>query len=511
VVVASTLTVAACGGGNAQQVVAQPAAPVNDAPAAAPAAAAPAAAAPVAAAPAAPAPAAAAPATAAQVAEPTTTKTTKAVKAAPAPKAAPAAKAADAPAAAVGTARSGESAAEQAANLKIYSAAKGATDRGITRDEIHLGSINMWGGALSNLAVAPMVRGNQATAAAINDRGGVLGRRIVITDCDDGVGDASRAKSCVKKLVSQDRIFALITAWDWGTASMHDDLAANHLPYVGSWAYSQTEWQDPWMFPTHMSMIHEALAGGNWVKNVIHPKTYGLLCLTSPEMQLACNNVQKVLEPTGAKMVKRVDAAVSESTMSPYVLAMRAANPDHIVHYVINPTTEVKFVVEAAQQGYWPPKGVSGNHLAAEVLGVLFGKWPAGRYWTNTTYKMWGAGFMATMLKYAPGNRGLNFHIVQAGYVGLNMFAEATKAIGPNLTHDRLRAALGNRVWNADADMGQKFTYTRAERGDSWRDDTGMGHEYMYKYTSANTISNPDGSPNGFELDPTQGDIYTRK
>jgi hypothetical protein len=191
---------------------------------------------------------------------------------------------------------------------------------------------------------------------------------------------------------------------------------------------------------------------------------------------------------------------------------MRTANPDHIVHYVINPTTEVKFVVEAAQQGYWPPKGVSGNHLAAEVLGVLFGKWPVGRYWTNTTYKMWGAGFMATMLKYAPGNRGLNFHIVQAGYVGLNMFAEATRAIGPNLTHDRLRAALANgRVWNADSDLGQKFTYTRAERGDSWRDDTAMGHEYMYKYTSANTVSNPDGSPNGFELDPTQGDIYTRK
>src|SRR5882757_8969831 len=466
VVVASTLTVAACGGGGAQQVVAQPAAPAADAPAAAALAAA---------APAAAAPAAAALAAAAPVAKASTAKVTPVAKAA----------------AAVGTARSGESAAEQAANLKIYNAAKGATDRGITRDEIHLGSINMWGGALSNLAVAPMVRGNQATAAAINDRGGILGRRIVITDCDDGVGDASRAKSCVKKLVSQDRIFALITAWDWGTASMHDDLAANHLPYVGSWAYSQTEWQDPWMFPTHMSMIHEALAGGNWVKNVIHPKTYGLLCLTSPEMQLACNNVQKVLEPTGAKMVKRADVAVSESTMSPYVLAMRAANPDHIVHYVINPTTEVKFVVEAAQQGYWPPKGVSGNHLAAEVLGVLFGKWPAGRYWTNTTYKMWGAGFMATMLKYAPGNRGLNFHIVQAGYGGLNMFAEATNAIGPNLTQERLRAALGNgRVGSADADMGQKFTYTRAEREDGWRDDTAMGHEYMYKYTSSNTVSN---------------------
>jgi ABC-type branched-subunit amino acid transport system substrate-binding protein len=334
---------------------------------------------------------------------------------------------------------------------------------------------------------------------------------MTITDCDDGVGDSSRAKSCVKKLVNQDKVFALVTAWDWGTASMHDDLAQYKLPYVGSWAYSQTEWQDPWMFPAHMSMIHEAMSEAHWVKNVMKPKTYGLLCLASPEMQLACNEVIKVLEPTGAKMVKRVDAAVSETSMSPYVLAMRAANPDVIIHYTINPTTIIKFVAESAQQGYWPTKGIAGNHLAAEVLGKLFGKWPVNRYWTNTTYKMWGNGFMSTMDKYAPGNRGLNYHIVQSGYVGINIFAQAAKQVGPNLTADRLRAALANGAWNTDVDLGQTFMYNPGERSNNWRDDTAQGKEYMYKYTSTNTISNPDGSPSGFEADKDQFVIHTRK
>ena len=172
------------------------------------------------------------------------------------------------------------------------------------------------------------------------------------------------------------------------------------------------------MFPTHMSMIHEAMAGANWVKNVVKPKTYGLICLTSPEMQLACNEVAKILDASGAKLVKKADVSISETSMSSHVLAMRAANPEHIIHYVINPATMAKFMVEAAQQGYYPPKGISGNHLAAEVLGSLFGKWPAGRYWTNTTYRLWGAEFMATMNKYARGNKGVNHHIVQAGYVG---------------------------------------------------------------------------------------------
>jgi ABC-type branched-subunit amino acid transport system substrate-binding protein len=266
------------------------------------------------------------------------------------------------------------------------------------------------------------------------------------------------------------------------------------------------------MFPTHMSMIHEAMAGAHWASNVIKPQTYGLVCLTSPEMQLACNQVQKIMDAAGSKMVKRADVSISETSMSAYVLSMRAANPEHIIHYVINPSTMAKFMVEAAQQGYYPPKGISGNHLAAEVLGSLFGKWPAGRYWTNTTYKLWGPEFMATMNKYARGNRGTNHHIVQAGYTGINVFALAAKAVGPNLTRDRLMAELGNgTVWQADASLDQRFSYVNSERnGDNWSHDYGQGREFMYAYTSTNTVSNPDGTPNGFA--PAQDYIiYTWK
>jgi hypothetical protein len=404
-----------------------------------------------------------------------------------------------------------ETAAQDAENQRIYEEKNGATDLGITKTEIKLGSINMHGMALGNVLTAPQVRGNEAAASAINDRGGVLGRRINILDCDDGPGEVSRAKACIKKLAGQDKVFALITGVDWATASIHDDLKQFKLPYIGAWAYSQTEWQDPYMFPTHMSMIHEAMAGANWVKNVVKPKTYGLVCLTSPEMQLACEQVQKKLDAFGAKLVKKVDVGISETSMSAQILAMRAANPDHIIHYVINPATMAKFMVETAQQGYYPPKGISGNHLAAEVLGSLFGKFPAGRYWTNTTYKLWGPEFMATMNKYARGNRGTNHHIVQAGYVGVNVLAQAAKATGPNLTRERLMTTLGNgTVWKSDASLDQKFQYIPSERtGNNWNSEGGQGREFIYKYTSTNTVSNPNGAPQGFEPDPDQFVIHT--
>ncbi|HZE66723.1 MAG TPA: ABC transporter substrate-binding protein [Sporichthyaceae bacterium] len=488
VLTAVGLVLAACGSGGPDRVSSQAAAP--ETPAVAPAAAAPAAVAPAAAAPAAvAAPAKQAPA---------------ATQAAPAK--ATAAKAS--PAKAAGPAKVLPSSADKA----VYDKTGGATDVGITKDRIALGSVNMHGMALGNVLTAPQARGNMATAMAINDRGGVLGRRLTISDCDDGPGEVSRAKACIKKLVGQDHIFSMITGIDWATASIHDDLRQFHLPYVGAWAYSQTEWQDPFMFPTHMSMLNEALAGAHWAANVIHPKTYGLICLTSPEMQLACGNVQRVMDASGAKLVKKADVSISETSMGPYVLAMRAAAPEHIIHYVINPSTIAKFLVESAQQGYFPPKGVSGNHMGSEIVGSLFGKWPAGRYWTNTTYRFWGTELMATMAKYARQNRGEVHHIVQAGYVAINIFAEAAKEVGPNLTRDKLMAVLGNdKVWKADSSLDQTWTWVKTERGapGTGRPGLGQNREFMYKYEDPNTVSNPDGTPNGWKPDSTQFVIYT--
>jgi hypothetical protein len=116
-------------------------------------------------------------------------------------------------------------------------------------------------------------------------------------------------------------------------------------------------------------------------------------------------------------------------------------------------------------------------------------------------------------MKYARGNRGTNHHIVQAGYVGVNIFAQAAKEVGPNLTRDRLMAVLGNgTVWASDASLDQKFSYVSSERqGNNWNPNYGQGREFMYKYTSTNTVSNPDGSPSGFVPDADQFVIYTNK
>lgn len=255
------------------------------------------------------------------------------------------------------------------------------------------------------------------------------------------------------------------------------------------------------------------------MKNVIRPKTYGLICLASPEMQLACAQAAKVLDASGAKLVEKLDVSLAEfgtsapvlamrgeTSMAAPVLAMSAAAPEHVLHFVVNPSTMVKFMAAAEKQGYYPPKGISGNHLATEALGSLFGKWPQRRYWRISPYRLWGREFMATMIKYARGNRGLNHQFVQAGYVGIRLFGSAAKEVGPNLTREALVATLGNgTVWKADASLDQRFQYVAGERrGNNWNRRYGQGRAFVYRYDGRDTLADPDGSPHGWTPDPDQ-------
>ena len=174
-------------------------------------------------------------------------------------------------------------------------------------------------------------------------------------------------------------------------------------------------------------------------------------------------------------------------------------NPDASTRTVYGPAPMVKFMVDAKQQNYYPPKGITGNHLAAEVLGSLFGDWPVNRYWTNTTYNLWGTDYMAMERKYAPGNQGLRHHITQSSAIGVNFFGEAARRVGPNLT----RSALVNElrtggVYDAGPGLDQKFAWGPQKNAR----ELGGRTEYMFKLTSTDTSANDDATPNGFKPDP---------
>ena len=376
----------------------------------------------------------------------------------------------------------------------------GATDVGVTADEIRMGSISMY-----ELPVAGnLVRAGAETVKAVtrvqNDTGGLYGRRIKYIDCDDGAADATRHRACYKKLAEQDKIFAFLGGLTFAEADQTAQLQKDGIPWVASGSLYQVEWDTHWAFPIHMSMQHEAITSAKWVRDIKRPKTFGLVCLKAPEFRATCDRASEVLTKAGAKMVHRVDTEVNTPDMSGDVLALRAANPEVVLHYTVNPASTIRFVVDASQQNYWPPKGVTGNHIAIENLGDLVGDYPAKHGWNiNNSYKIWGADFVAWTLKYTPNLKGKMQHIQVGQWAGARMFMDALKEAGPNLTRARVMAILNSRQWDTGPGLGQKYMWEMAQRT---RTGTINHTEYMYKYVGRDTYAKDTGEAPGLVPDP---------
>jgi ABC-type branched-subunit amino acid transport system substrate-binding protein len=358
----------------------------------------------------------------------------------------------------------------------------GATDVGITADAIRYGSISGNNTPLGNLISQPVTTAVFATMRAINDTGGIFGRKMVIADCDDS-GDVTRFRSCYRKLIDESKIFAFITSVTWGTGEVHGDLARDKIPWIGSWGFYTSEWKDPWMFPVHLSTVTEARADAEWVRDVLKPKSVGILYLNTPEQQLAKAALHAVLDPAGIKTLREIPQEIDTPDESSNVFSMRAVNPDHIIHFSWPPPM-IKFIVDSAQQGYWPPMGISGNHLIGEQVGRLIGDWAKKGMYSITSYKLWGSGdeYQAIMDKYAPQMKKLHHHQTQSGYVGVKIAAEAAKAAGPKLTRDNIMKTLESRRWDFGPGLGQSVLWGPGNH------DT-MRCEYMMQYNSSDTGS----------------------
>ncbi len=81
-------------------------------------------------------------------------------------------------------------------------------------------------------AFAPAARGIRAWAAAINAKGGINGRQVVLKTCDDGEV-RSKTLACAKRLVEQDKAFAIVAANTRAMGGAAEYLAGTGIPVIG--------------------------------------------------------------------------------------------------------------------------------------------------------------------------------------------------------------------------------------------------------------------------------------
>ena len=106
-----------------------------------------------------------------------------------------------------------------------------ASDIGISTNSITLGNITAENGVLGD-AFAPAVQGIRAWVQHINAKGGINGRTIILKTCDDRE-DRNRALECARRLVEQDKVFALVATNTRALGGASQYLNDKGVPVLG--------------------------------------------------------------------------------------------------------------------------------------------------------------------------------------------------------------------------------------------------------------------------------------
>jgi len=107
-----------------------------------------------------------------------------------------------------------------------------ASDVGVTPTSITIGNVTSVSGAFGPDAFGPTLHGLTAYVDALNDQGGINGRKINLVTCDDG-SEGTQFLACVQKLVEQDHVFALIGNNSDASASAAHYEYTHGVPDVG--------------------------------------------------------------------------------------------------------------------------------------------------------------------------------------------------------------------------------------------------------------------------------------
>ena len=315
---------------------------------------------------------------------------------------------------------------------------------GISATEIVIGGSNSFSGPLAFTGEQITKYGVDLYFKVINDAGGIHGRKIRTVYYDDAYRPQD-AVANTKKLVEQDRVFAIIIPQGSPpVVATLDYLEENKVPLLFPYQSSPVTRgkryviQGTTLSDRSSKMMIDYLAGQRKIKKfaaLYQDDEYGKSFLTAFEKDLARYGLKLV----AAESVKR-----GVTDVSAQVAKLQAARPE-VTFLVLVPGPGAQALKERQKIGWNDTVMVSTGPLTDERYLSLAGDaaegveglslWPDPVNSDLPGVKL----YREHMRRYFPQNEPNRYSI--AGYCAAMLFAEGAKRAGRNLTRDSLMAA----------------------------------------------------------------------
>ena len=329
--------------------------------------------------------------------------------------------------------------------LALSALPAGAQTPGVSDTEIVIGGSNSFSGPLAFTGEQITKYGVDLYFRVINDAGGIHGRKVRTVYYDDAYRPQD-AVANTKKLVEQDRVFAIIIPQGSPpVVATLDYLEENKVPLLFPYQSSPVTrgkrfvMQGMTLSDRSSKMMIDYLAGQRKVKKfaaLYQDDEYGKSFLTAFEKDLGRYGLKLV----AAESVKR-----GVTDVSAQVAKLQAAKPE-VTFLVLVPGPGAQALKERQKIGWTDTIMVSTGPLTDERYLALAGDAAEGveglSLWPDpVSSDLPGVKlYREHMRRYFPQNEPNRYSI--AGYFAAMLFAEGAKRAGRNLTRDSLMTAL---------------------------------------------------------------------
>lgn len=355
-----------------------------------------------------------------------------------------------------------------------------ASAPGVTKDTIALGTIQPMDGPAAQVG-KPLYRTTQAYVSALNARGGINGRKVVLYLQTACLNCNQENLLAAKALVEQKHVFAIVNtymntyAFDAAIKYLND----RHVPLVEGWsgigdtAMSWGAQQTPWS--VYYTIRNDTALGlwADWMQLVLdkwkqagklpvpaHPYWVATVGLNVSQDNKRADEFRKVWEARGAgyKVVtqQRVDAEEETVTrMDSFVAAMKDAQANGVFS---SSNITMLFGMQAGQRQSWKvpwvTKSAWGRALTDNCGSACDGGYTDNNGWGwpgNLTPQM--QQYMSTMRAFYPDGARYADAQTLGGWIGMMAFEYAASQLGADLTRQGVMNTLGN-LKNCDTGIG---------------------------------------------------------
>jgi branched-chain amino acid transport system substrate-binding protein len=324
---------------------------------------------------------------------------------------------------------------------------------GVSASEIHLGSSVPLSG---EAAIAGNVaRGAEAYFKYVNDRGGVLGRKIKFSYLDDGY-DPGRAVNNTIRLVQQEQVFAMFSSL--GTNNnlavrklLNDGKVPQLFVSSGATTFGRDYKKYPWTIGYIPPYSEEGVIYGQYIVKNIKQAKIAVLYQNDDYGRDLVAGLRRGLGSKAKSIVARVGYDPTSSDVQPQVTQLKASKANVLMIFAFGKFSLQAF--NAVSRLNWKPQIFVNDVSSASALmsivpqkaangsiSIVFGKDPASTQWRNDKGIRL---FQSVLKKYGNdiSSRDLKDGYFTAGMATAYTMVTTLKKAGKNLTRQGVMRA----------------------------------------------------------------------